>query len=158
MSILNEDLSNVDIRNPLIPDGTIVEVVIDKEEASPTKSGNGEMFVVEASLTEPVESDLQNSMGQPVMINKKTLRYSEWCGEKDRNGFDGTQRFAGASTYKEDYQKKLKKYGAAFEGSSFEGSLADFARVGLTAKARVSVRETETGGKFNEISGWLPAQ
>ena len=158
MSILNEDLSSVDIRNPLIPNGTVVDVRITKEEVKPTQSGNGDMFNVTAVTVEPVVSDLTDEQtGEPVMLGAgKEVKWSLWCGKTDKEG--RVQHPNMQDTYEQSYKKALKRYGAAFKGSQYSGSLDSFSRLGEVVKAKVIVRETDSGAKFNEIKNFLITQ
>ena len=158
MSILNEDLSGVDIRNPLIPNGAVVDVRITKEEVKPTQSGNGDMFNVTVVTTEPVESDLTDPIsGEVVMLNAgKELKWSLWCGKTDRDG--RTQHPNMQDSYEQSYKKALKRYGAAFKGAQYSGSLDSFSRLGEVVKAKVIIRETDSGAKFNEIKNFLITQ
>jgi len=167
MSILNEDLSSIDIRNPLIPDGTVVEVTIVKEEEEPWKSDpnyplkKGANFTVTTKLAEQVASDLNNpTTGEPVMMTPgKELKYTIICTEKDKQGSSVyTSGYSVGETYKSSWTKELKKYGAAFKGVDFTGSLDSFSRIGERVKARITIRESDNGARFNEIKNFVVAK
>ncbi|MDB4507361.1 hypothetical protein N9064_00565 [bacterium] len=167
LDYLDTDTAGIDTRTPLIPDGTVLPVIIKSEVFKPFKTieegGKGSVganFNIMAVTDAPVEGNLNDmSSGLPMMVASGTmLRHSIMClvTDKSQRKHWDEKKLAQGITYVTEFKEKLAKYDEAFVGIGNARNVKTSSRVDERVLAVVGVEATDEGKEYNVIK-WFKA-